>query len=257
MIVLTWGGATETGPFREQNEDRLLTEAPVFVVADGMGGHAGGEEASEIAVTEFAQLAGERVSREQILHAIGRANEAIVTAARADERHGGMGTTLAGLALVNDGSNELWFAFHVGDSRIYRLASGELEQLSKDHSEVQALIDNGEITEAQRKQHPRGHVVTRALGSDPAPQPDCLLLWPVVGERFLLCSDGVSGELTDGEIRELLLSSGQPDATAGQLIQAALRAGTRDNVTAVVIDVCAGAGDGSDTTPRSALEGAA
>ncbi len=250
MITLSWGSATETGPYRAHNEDRCLTQLPIFVVADGMGGHAGGEEASTIAVTVFAELAGEAVSQPQVLQAFTRANEAIMQAARASQEYAHMGTTLAGLALVRDGGNELWFAFNAGDSRIYRLAGGVLELLSKDHSAVQVLIDSGAISEEERRLHPSGHIVTRVLGSDPAPAPDCWLLWPVAGERFLLCSDGVSGELKDEQIRECLLTADTPGAAADQLIKAALNAGSQDNATAVVIDVLGDVAVGADTVPR-------
>jgi protein phosphatase len=249
MITLTWGSATDAGRVRLHNEDALLAEAPVFLVADGMGGHAAGDQASALAVAEFAKLAGARITRSDVLATIDGANTAILDGVRADESRAGMGTTLAGLALIADGGQDLWLAFNVGDSRIYRLAGSELERISTDHSQVQALVDAGQITEEQRRGHPLGNVVTRVLGMDPPPVVDCWLLWPVAGERFLLCSDGLTGEIPDEQLRALL-GQGAAEETAALLIRSALSAGAQDNVTAVVVDVLGTArSDEGDTSP--------
>jgi len=238
MAVLRWGTATAVGPVRAANEDSLLAGRPVFVVADGMGGHAAGQDASRIAVEVFGRFTGERVTgTEPVLAAVGQANAAILAAAAGDGSRTGMGTTVVGLALVEESGVERWLAFNVGDSRIYRLEQGVLEQLSVDHSVVQELIDAGVVTEAERGSHPRSHMVTRVLGTEPAPVADSWLLTPVPGERFLLCSDGLTGDLSDERLESLLGVAEEPGEVARLLVAAALTAGARDNVTVVVVEV--------------------
>jgi protein phosphatase len=226
----------------------------VFVVADGMGGHAAGEVASGLVAAEFERLAGEApVTTDAVLETITRANAAILAEAVRSGDYRGMGTTVVGLALVTDGGAERWLAFNVGDSRLYRAYDGVLERVSVDHSEVQELLDAGKITVAQSRIHPRRNIITRALGSDPAPPADSWLLEPVRGERFLLCSDGLSNELDDEEIFAVLSAPGCAEALAARLVDEAVAAGGRDNVTAIVVDVVSvtAAGDGDDR-PESA-----
>ncbi len=211
----------------------MLAEPPVFVVADGMGGRAAGEEASRLAVAAFDRFAGgPEPAAEDVLAAIDQANTAIRAAGR-EPGFAGMGTTLVGLALVAGGR---WLAFNVGDSRLYRLADEELAQVSVDHSEVQELVRAGLLSADERRGHPRGHLITRALGVTRTVLVDSWPLDRVPGERFLLCSDGLSDELPDDEIGGLL-ATGEPADAAARLVRAAIDAGGRDNVSVVVVDM--------------------
>ncbi|MBT8226810.1 MAG: serine/threonine-protein phosphatase [Dactylosporangium sp.] len=253
MADLTWGAATHPGKARATNEDSALASSPIFVVADGMGGRPGGATASEAAVAELRSIADDPVTTtDAVLAAVARANEAIARAAVGDRS--GMGTTLVGLALVEDGSGgECWFGFNIGDSRLYRFVAGALEQLSVDHSEIQELIATGAVAEASRHVHPRRNVITRALGvSLTLPEVECWLLSMVAGERFLLCSDGLHNELSDERIAAVLAEDGDPSDLAARLVEEAVSAGGRDNVSGVVIEVAGShTGDrGVATLPR-------
>jgi PPM family protein phosphatase len=223
----------------------------VFVVADGMGGHAAGEVASELAVGEFRSLGGiGELSITTVSSAIERANEAIHAAGSKKEARG-MGTTLVGMALVIDREQELWCAFNVGDSRLYRLFDGILECVTTDHSEVQELVDEGTMSLEDARHYSRRNVITRALGAESSVEPDFWLLPPVPGERFLLCSDGLNSEVDDEQIQVILEAETEPSAAATRLVERAVSAGGRDNVTVVVIDVVAATGaSDSDTADR-------
>jgi len=238
MLTLRWGSATDVGRVRTLNEDSLLAVPGLFVVADGMGGHAAGEVASQLAVAEFARLAEQApVRAEDVTDAIQRANSHIVSAgAERGDRHG-MGTTLTGVGVVGSEQGEQLAVFNVGDSRVYQVTEGQLRQLTVDHSAVQEMVDAGRLTAQAARTHPRRNVVTRSLGTDPAPDPDVWLVAPVAGDRFLLCSDGLTGELQDSDIAELLTQNPDPQATADELVRQAVAVGGHDNVTAVVLDV--------------------
>jgi protein phosphatase len=252
--VLSWGAATDTGWVRETNEDSMLARAPVFVVADGMGGHAAGEVASSLAVGVFAEWAeSAALSQREVETAILSGNERILEAAREHDSAHGMGTTIAGIAIVAPGGIDHWLVFNVGDSRVYRWAEGSLIQITVDHSEVQELIDRGEITRQEAVSHQSRNVVTRALGTDPLPEIDWWLLPVIAGERFLICSDGLPAELSDTDIEHILRSSSATEA-ATELVERAVAAGGRDNVTVITVDVThtsesASAAD-EDTAPR-------
>lgn len=250
MIDVIWGGVTDVGSVRAINEDTMLTERPIFAVADGMGGVPAGGQASEIAIAELRRCAGAAATtKESVLEAVFRANQAILSAAGEDSAKAGMGTTVVGLALVEDGGGEQWLAFNVGDSRLYRLAGSTFEQITVDHSEVEELVAVGLLAHADRAEHPRAHVITRTLGSTPPPDADCWLMHPVPGERFLLCSDGLTGRVADDDIRRVMATGDSPDQTARRLVDAALRAGSDDNVTAVVVEI-PGQVDENMTTAR-------
>ncbi|HEY0167602.1 MAG TPA: PP2C family serine/threonine-protein phosphatase [Jatrophihabitans sp.] len=238
MLTLRWGSATDVGRVRTLNEDSLLAVPGLFVVADGMGGHAAGEVASQLAVTEFARLAEqERMRAEDLTETVRQANQHILSASAERDDRLGMGTTLTGIGVVGSEHGEQLAVFNVGDSRVYRFTGGQLGQLTVDHSAVQELVDAGRITAEAARSHPRRNVVTRSLGSDPAPAPDVWLVQPVPGDRFLVCSDGLTGELEDSVIAELLSATPDPQAAADQLVRRALDAGGHDNVTTVVLDV--------------------
>ncbi|PTT68308.1 PP2C family protein-serine/threonine phosphatase [Arthrobacter sp. HMWF013] len=235
-LSLSYGYGTDRGLRRELNEDSFIASDPVFAVADGMGGHEAGEIASGMCVRALAampQLAtGERSVTASVLQQyLLRADSSIreVTGARA-------GTTLTGAVVVEQMGMPYWLVMNIGDSRTYRLSQGNFAQVSVDHSEVQELVDAGEITPEQAAVHPRRHVVTRALGTGDETEADYWLLPVEEGDRILVCSDGLNAELTDEHIFRILSTVGHPQDAVDALIQAALRNGGRDNVTVIVID---------------------
>jgi serine/threonine protein phosphatase PrpC len=238
VIATSWGVATDVGLVRAHNEDASFAQFPVFVVADGMGGHAAGEVASGLASREFGDLAGHEVlTIDEISQAIKRANEAIVAAAGTAQELEGMGTTLVGISLVKDREQDLWLVFNLGDSRLYRMFEGDLELVTTDHSEVQELVDEGVISTSDARHHAHRNVITRALGIENSVEPDFWLLSPVPGERFLLCSDGLTSEVEDQDIADLLRSESEASVAATRLVEQAVARGGRDNVTVVVVDV--------------------
>lgn len=238
MIDLAWGRATSAGRRRAHNEDALLADPPVFVVADGMGGHAAGEVASELAVQCLRGLAGRTVQApSEVSDALARANREIHSLASGDPDKSGMGTTAVGLVAVEQSGTTFWLAFNLGDSRIYRFHGAVLTQVTVDHSYVQELVDGGLLDPAAAREHPERAVVTRALGTDRTLDPDYWILSPEPGERFLLCSDGLTSELTDDAILAVLSRVVDPAEAADALVDAALEAGGRDNVTVLVVDV--------------------
>ena len=227
------GAATSPGMVRRVNEDSYLAIPPLFAVADGMGGHGAGDLASRLAVDTLTAAGRQRpLSPEGVLAALDGANRAIVTY----EGARGMGTTITGLALLETSGGDHLMVFNVGDSRVYRLSGGQLEQVTVDHSEVQELVKAGVITRDQARIHPRRNIVTRALGTMPASRPDYWLLPAVAGDRYLICSDGLYTEVPDEHIQSLL-SAGSPQSAADSLVAAAEVAGGHDNVTVIVIDV--------------------
>ncbi|MCU1616303.1 MAG: protein serine/threonine phosphatase [Frankiales bacterium] len=244
-VALAWGAATDTGQ-RAENQDSLLARPPVFAVADGMGGHAAGRQASVVAVERLARTVeevGEDAGPGQVLTvdllrtAIQRADADIRRAATSLGDARGMGTTVAGIALVVDDGQPRWAVFHIGDSRVYRLAGSGLAQLSTDHSVVQELVDAGMITTDAAAVHPQRHLVTRALGVGAQAQADIALLPVEPAQRFLICSDGLTGELRDEEIADLLARAPDAEAAAEELVRTAATRGASDNVTAVVVEV--------------------
>ena len=249
-MVVRAGAATDTGRVRRNNEDSLLADRSVFVVADGMGGHAAGEVASGIATATLADLVtleGRRA--EDVVAALHRANRRILESAAEHPEQSGMGTTVAGLAVVTADGSDHWAVFNIGDSRVYHCIDGRLTLVTVDHSEVRELVDAGLITEEEAARHPLRNVVTRSLGTETAPRPDIWVLPPHAGERFVICSDGLSNELDADTIRDLLTSTDDPQQAAEALVAAAVAAGGRDNVSVVVVAL--DAGDGADTAPRT------
>ncbi len=241
QVELTWGAATAVGQ-REDNQDRFLASPPVFAVADGMGGHVGGAAAAEAVVEALRSLTGaETTTVEAIRLALQRADGEIRAFRGPDKA--GAGTTVAGVALVDEGNGPQWAVFHVGDSRVYRWHGGELELVTKDHSVVQELIDAGYISDESAATHPQRHIITRAMGVGPRPEADVVLLPIVSGECFLACSDGLTGEVPDERIAELLSTGGATDAPAPILTAEAEERGARDNVTVALVQVCGPAVD--------------
>jgi serine/threonine protein phosphatase PrpC len=255
QVELQYGVATDVGLVREANEDSLLAQPPVFVVADGMGGHDGGEIASRIVVEEFAQLAERgydpRGGPDAVLATL-RSCQRRLKEYGAGRRgsdggpwHGGTTAVVALLVETDDGP--AWLLTNLGDSRIYRVAGGELLRVSTDHSVVQELVDAGRISEDQARVHPERHIVTRALGGPDPLDPDFFLLALGEAGRILLCSDGVTDLIRDAEIAAVLGDSPDPRDAATRVVAAALAAGGVDNATAVVVDVVGLVEEGGDS----------
>lgn len=239
--IANWGVATHPGLVRPNNEDAVFAELPVFVVADGMGGQAGGEVAAQLASEVFRSLASSaRLSFDDVRATIERANEAVVDAATSTRGLAGMGTTLVGLALVYVEDEPHWLAFNIGDSRCYRFFEGELTQVTTDHSEVQMLVEQGAITPEAARSHPHRNVITRAIGAAHTVDPDFFLLVPAPGERFLVCSDGLTVDVEDDAIAAVLRTEPDPQAAAGRLVDLAVAGGGHDNVTVLVVDTVVG-----------------
>src|SRR5580693_6797152 len=201
MIRFSHGAATSVGRVRQVNEDSYLADPPLFVVADGMGGHGSGDLASRIAIEDMRACVPLRpLFAEAVLTALEHANRHIIERDVATR----MGTTVTGLAGLETAGGDHLMVFNIGDSRVYRLAGHRLEQLTVDHSEVQELVLAGVITREQARTHPRRNVVTRALGSESGLLPDHWLLPATTGDRYLICSDGLFSELPDDIILPLL-----------------------------------------------------
>jgi PPM family protein phosphatase len=253
-VELHHGAATDVGLVREVNEDAYLAAAPVFVVADGMGGHEGGDVASGIVVEEFGRLAATGYDPRRGVEAVtatlttcaDRIHEyAGAQRARGVVRHRTAGTTVAAALLVEDDDGPTWLLVNLGDSRIYRYADQRLSQVSVDHSLVQELVDTGQIGADQVATHPERNVITRALGDSTGGLADFFVVPLAQAERLLLCSDGVSGMVGDAGLAQILGASPDPRDAADRLVAAALAAGGEDNATAVVVDVV---GPGSEST---------
>ena len=232
-----FGYASDRGLRREQNEDSLIAADPVFAVADGMGGHEAGEVASSICVRTLgdAPFVGEHlpeVGPDELTALLREADS------RIREATGGRaGTTLTGAVLVSGAGIPCWLVFNVGDSRTYRLTGGQLQQITVDHSEVQELVDMGQITPDEALVHPRRHVVTRALGTGTDTEADYWLIPVEPGDRLLVCSDGLTGEVSDGQLQQILSTVANPQDACASMVQAALRSGGRDNITVLVVDI--------------------
>lgn len=229
----TFGSRTDVGCIREHNEDSLVVSPPLFAVADGMGGHAAGEVASEIAVTTLVEYAPARPDAEALGDAVIKANRAVINAAREGKGREGMGTTLTATML----EGERLVIAQVGDSRAYLLHGGKLQQLTRDHSLMADMIESGQLTPEEARVHPNRSVITRALGSDPNTTADLYEINVQAGDRLLVCSDGLSTMIEDDTIEDLLNKYNDPQRCANILVKEAIAAGGHDNVTVIVADV--------------------
>ena len=227
------GSATDQGQLRENNEDAFLVDAEreLYAVADGMGGHAGGEVASRTAIEALRAAVAGGTSLEA---AIERANDAVLARAATDSALAGMGTTIT--ALTPETGHQLLIG-HVGDSRAYLLRNGALERVTEDHSLVEELVREGQLTPEQAESHPRRSIVTRALGVEPEVDVDTYVVNVLPNDRIMLCSDGVTTMLREREVETILRSERDPQHAADALVAAANEAGGEDNITAVVVDV--------------------
>ncbi len=236
-------GSSHVGRIRKVNQDAFdRFDSPdrdelLLVVADGMGGHSGGETASRMAVGilgrifEEGEIAGEGPA-DRLARVVERANFEIHRLSRKDETLAGMGTTVVALLLRTNGPS---YVAHVGDSRLYRLRDGELVALTEDHSVVSLLLRNGSISPEEAWDHPKRNQIMRALGVRESLEVEIAPVEPRAGDRFLLCSDGVHAMLRDPDIRKITTSAPDVHAAVAWLIDAANQAGGMDNVTAMVV----------------------
>jgi PPM family protein phosphatase len=248
-VVLRAGAATHVGRLRTINQDSyvLLPDRALFVVADGMGGHQGGEVASKLAI-ETLQVAYRVPTADSLADAIAVANHRILNEGEADPNLRGMGTTVVALALLHDESDpdapdgedappEHLVIANVGDSRAYLYRDGSLVQLTEDHSVVADLVRDGRITEEEAEVHPQRNIVTRVLGVYETIDVDLWPVDPVAGDRLLLCSDGLFNEVGTDQISSVLRRLDDPTEAAAELVRLANESGGRDNITVVLVDV--------------------
>ena len=235
-VELSWHALTDTGLRRENNQDSYVVAPPVFVVADGMGGHSAGEIASEAVAARLSELenaphvAPDDIDR-LLLQAVSDIHE------RVGETDLGAGTTVTGLTVTHSDGQPNWLVLNIGDSRVYQFFRGSLSQVTSDHSVVQHLIDTGAISPEEADSHPHANVITRAVGFNEDPVPDYVELALIPGQRMLICSDGLTKELTDFGIRHCLSTARTAREAAEDLVKQALQNSGRDNVTVIVIDV--------------------
>lgn len=238
-FVLDWAGRSDVGRKRAVNEDSVLVGPPVFAVADGMGGHAAGDKASAAVVERLAAL---KSDAEHGYLTVSQVEQALNAAADDIDDFSahipiGAGTTVTGALLALENGEAQFAVFNVGDSRVYLLSDDEFARVTRDHSVVQEMVDAGLLDARDAEDHPDSNVITRAVGFREPPRPDVWMIPVRSGMRLLLCSDGLTKEIDDREIRRHLAAGGTAAETADGLMDAALAAGGRDNVTVVVIDV--------------------
>jgi len=241
-VRLRWGGASDVGQVRQVNQDSMLLGSAIFVVADGMGGHAGGEVASRLTVETMEEEleGGDAPGLHRVLDlvtAVQAANDRVWEHSEQDPALAGMGTTVVAIGLVEEAGETRLAIVNVGDSRAYRLSEGHLDQISEDHSLVGELYREGRISADEAQHHPQKNIVTRAVGIEQFVDVDEFQVLPRTGDRYLLCSDGLTDEVAEGDIAEVLRTVDDPDEAAELLVQQANRNGGRDNITVVVVDV--------------------
>jgi protein phosphatase len=236
----------------------------VFVVADGMGGHEAGERASAAVVSEFSRYIGRTaLELDDVRHALARARDQVEELSTSG--NGRAGTTLSGVVVAAVDGMGYWLAVNIGDSRTYRLADGQLEQITVDHSVVQELIESGELSPEEALTDRRRNIITRAIGASSTGDADYWMFPAELGDRILVCSDGLTSEVSDARIREVLATTPDPQKAADILVDEAVSAGGRDNITVIVVDaVSVASRPGTllatdnidmDTRPREAAAG--
>ncbi len=237
MTALRSGSATDVGRRRNINQDMILEGEVVFAIADGMGGHQGGEVASLAAIEALRNSFRPEDGAAGLDRAIAAANDAVAEKAQASQELRSMGTTMTAVALVADDDDELLVVANIGDSRVYLLRNAELTQLTDDHSLPQELLRQGQLTEAEAAADPRKNIVTRVLGPSYGDGPDLQKLVPYTGDRILLCSDGLYNEVTDHDIAHVLRTVADPKEAATTLVDQANNNGGADNISVIVVDV--------------------
>ena len=229
------GVETDVGRVREGNEDAFAIEPPLYAVADGMGGHRGGEVASQLALQTVVERF--RAGQGSLADQVQAANRAVYERSATDRKVTGMGTTLTAAIVAGERAHLV----HVGDSRAYLLRAGALRQLTEDHTLVNRMLKAGEITEREAAVHPHRNVILRALGQDPDVAIDEQDVGLIEGDRLLLCSDGLTVMVPEDQLQAILeATAGAPQEAAERLVRAANGAGGIDNITVVVLDVLEG-----------------
>jgi protein phosphatase len=232
-----YAAATDAGLVRETNQDAVFVDDALAIIADGMGGHAAGEVASAMAVETIYHSFLSRPTIEGLLSGVESANRDVLADAKSNPERFGMGTTVMVVGLTRDGAGVTTpTMLHVGDSRAYQLRDGALRQLSADHSVAEEWVRMGRLTPEEALTHPRRHQLTRAIGVDDAIEIDVMSLHVQVGDRVLLCSDGLSNELEPDQLAELASAPGSLDDAVARLVQAARLSGGRDNISAILLE---------------------
>lgn len=250
MTRFSWGAATDTGRVRQANEDSYLVVDGLFAVADGMGGHQAGEVASHLAL-ETLQTEFTAAGTDVLVRAVENANHTLVSRSTADPELAGMGTTLVAMALVEASGRDAIGVVNVGDSRLYLLSDGDLAQITEDHSLVATMERQGRLTAAEAAVHPQRNILTRALGIDGTVLVDSWEILPVIGDRYLICSDGLFNEVDENRIAATLRRLADPNEACRELIRLANEGGGRDNITCVVVDVVDDAGRDPNADPAN------
>jgi serine/threonine protein phosphatase PrpC len=226
------GARTDIGRARERNEDSYLVREPLFAVADGMGGHLGGEVASSMAIEALETLDRSDGLMQALVEEIQKANRRVLERGQGDPALRGMGTTLTVLVAEGDKAH----VAHVGDSRAYLLRDGSLKQLTEDHTLVQRMVAEGRISPEEAGRHPQRSILTRVIGVDEEVPVEQLTLDVHGGDRLLLCTDGLTGMIGEERIQDVLETEPDPQAASDRLVEEANRAGGEDNITVVVVD---------------------
>jgi serine/threonine protein phosphatase PrpC len=246
VTVLRSGSATDVGRVRTVNQDLPLERPNLYAVADGMGGHVGGEVAARVAVETLDHAFEHAPTVDGLRAAFTEANTAVWQESQVNADLRGMGTTLTAMALVGGTSGKDVLALaNVGDSRAYIFSEGELAQVTADHSLAEERMRHGEMTEEEAAVHPQRHILTRALGVSSEVETDMWELELSSGDRVVLCSDGLSNEVSTEEMAEVLREVDDPDEAARRLVEVANEHGGADNITVVIVDVQIGEGEGT------------
>lgn len=237
MTLGASAGVSDPGRRRRRNEDSYVCEPPLFAIADGMGGAQAGEVASRLAAAVLQEADGDELTEARIVELIQEANRRVFQRSNEDAATSGMGTTMT-VALVDDPADSIVVG-HVGDSRAYRVRDGELEQLTEDHSLVGELLRSGRLSAEEAELHPQRSVITRAIGTEPDVDVDTFTISARPGDLYLLCSDGLTDMVPDGELLSILDGKEDLDAAARALVDAANTAGGEDNITVVLFQIAA------------------
>jgi len=231
-----FASGTDTGVVRQVNQDALYVDDSLVVVADGMGGHAAGEVASAMTIDIVAKAFKEQPTLDGLEKSIERANTEVLADAKANPSRYGMGTTVIAVGLVSEGAKTVPTLFHVGDSRAYQIREGAIRQLSQDHSVVEEWVRLGKLTPEEATVHPKRHQLTRAIGVEDRLNVDVLSLSVQKGDRVLLCSDGLTNELTDEQIARTVSSESDLNRAVASLIAQANANGGRDNISVAIVE---------------------
>lgn len=243
------GAKSDVGRMRNDNQDSFIAHEPIFAVADGVGGHLGGDVASATAVRVIEEASAAGIDPDHLEDVLRRVNSAIWEESRSSPHLRGMGTTCTMVVLQN-GSAHL---AHVGDSRAYLYRAGELSQVTEDHNLVGRMVSEGRLSREEAAFHPQRNIITRALGLDEKVDVDLLTLELVDGDRLLACSDGLTAMVDEATITDVLSSEHDPQAAAERLVEAANQAGGEDNITVILLDVAGEGASGAAPVPSSSL----